>query len=178
MTQSGSDRPRIYVASLSDYNSGRLVGEWIDLDGKSVEDVESEIQNMLKGSEMPAEEWAIHDNDNFDDIGLGEHESIERVVKVADMLDEHGPAFAGWYVNETRDVDDLDNFTDEYLGEWGNLGDYARELAEDLAENRDAFDNWPMTCVDWEHAGEELRLGGDVWTALTSEYNVYVYWSA
>lgn len=42
--------PRIYVASLSDYNSGRLHGEWIDLEGLDLDDVQAEIQTMLSES--------------------------------------------------------------------------------------------------------------------------------
>lgn len=45
--------PRIYVASLSDYNTGRLHGRWIDLEGKSEEDVWDEINTMLADSKNP-----------------------------------------------------------------------------------------------------------------------------
>lgn len=44
---------RIYVASLSDYNSGVMLGRWIDLDGKDVEDVREEIAAMLRDSRFP-----------------------------------------------------------------------------------------------------------------------------
>ena len=44
---------RIYVASLSDYNAGHLLGEWIDLDGKDTDDVQGEIAAMLRNSKHP-----------------------------------------------------------------------------------------------------------------------------
>lgn len=44
---------RIYVASLADYNNGRLHGEWIDLDGKDADDVQGEIAAMLRASKYP-----------------------------------------------------------------------------------------------------------------------------
>jgi len=44
---------RIYVASLSDYNAGLLLGEWIDLDGKDTDDVQGEIAAMLRNSKHP-----------------------------------------------------------------------------------------------------------------------------
>lgn len=44
---------RIYVASLSDYNAGLLLGEWIDLDGKDADDVGEEIAAMLRTSKHP-----------------------------------------------------------------------------------------------------------------------------
>lgn len=36
-----SDGPRIYVASLSDYNAGTLHGKWIDAD-QSAEDIQAD----------------------------------------------------------------------------------------------------------------------------------------
>ena len=58
--------PRIYVASLSDYNCGILHGWWVGADN-SVEILEETIQQMLAESPTAgrygdvAEEWAIHD---------------------------------------------------------------------------------------------------------------------
>jgi len=58
-------RPRIYVASLSDYNAGRLHGGWFDAD-REPEKLEKEIGFMLACSpELIAEEWAIHDHEGF-----------------------------------------------------------------------------------------------------------------
>lgn len=44
--------PRIYVASLSDYNAGVLHGRWIRAD-QPVEDIYVEIEDMLKQSRYP-----------------------------------------------------------------------------------------------------------------------------
>jgi len=44
---------RICVASLSDYNAGLLLGDWIDLDGKDADDVGEEIAAMLRTSKHP-----------------------------------------------------------------------------------------------------------------------------
>ena len=58
---------QIYIASLSDYNAGILHGEWINLEGLSVDDIQDKINAILKASPIakkygePAEEWAIHD---------------------------------------------------------------------------------------------------------------------
>lgn len=46
----------IYIANLSKYNEGELVGEWITLPTTDV-DLEQCIRNVLKGDE----EYAIHD---------------------------------------------------------------------------------------------------------------------
>ena len=88
--------PRIYVASLSDYNNGILHGEWIDADSDP-EELNSAIQAMLDRSPTgQAEEFAILDFEGFGPWRLGEYESIAMVTAVAQGMAEHGPAFAHW----------------------------------------------------------------------------------
>src|SRR5713226_1168914 len=73
------DHPRIYVASLSDYNAGRLHGAWIDVD-QDDEQIWEELNAMLARSPEPmAEEFAIHDYDGFGPLQLGEYERIDEV---------------------------------------------------------------------------------------------------
>jgi len=47
-----TDTPRIYVASLSDYNAGRLHGVWIDAN-RSAEEIAEEVDRMLEDSKEP-----------------------------------------------------------------------------------------------------------------------------
>ena len=63
-----TETPRIYVACLASYNSGILYGAWIDAD-QEPDAIMEEVSAMLKASpEEGAEEWAIHDYDNFEGI--------------------------------------------------------------------------------------------------------------
>ena len=53
--------PRIYVASLADYNEGRLHGAWLDVRGE-LRELDEGVRAMLAASKVPgAEEWAIHE---------------------------------------------------------------------------------------------------------------------
>ena len=71
------------------------------------------------------------------------------------------------------------------LREWDSLADYAQELAEDCgmlsghrgSPDSDITHSWPFTCIDWERAGRELEMGGDIWTtdAGAPSYGVYVF---
>lgn len=55
---------------------------------------------MLSRSPMAkiqaCEEWAIHTYEGFKGITIGEYESIDRVVEIAQKLKEHGEAFAAY----------------------------------------------------------------------------------
>ena len=96
-------QPQIYVVSLSDYNAGRLHGRWIDAT-QGVDAVQEEVNAMLAESrEAVAEEWAIHDYDEFAGVRLGEWEDLARVCELAAALVAHGPAFAAWYSGADAD---------------------------------------------------------------------------
>jgi antirestriction protein len=74
--------PRIYVASLADYNAGRLHGRWIRADLPS-DEIYREIQEMLAASAIPdAEEWAIHDFEGFGPIRLAENTRIDTLARI------------------------------------------------------------------------------------------------
>src|ERR1700722_12250921 len=75
--QEPKHQPRIYVASLSDYNAGRLHGEWLD----AAQDPEALLAGIgaMSSAEPGAEEWAIHDYEEFCGVRLGEYASIESV---------------------------------------------------------------------------------------------------
>jgi len=170
--------PRIYVASLSDYNAGRLHGRWIDAT-QDREVILDEIQAMLAESREPvAEEVAIHDFDDFGDITLGEWEDLDRVHELATALVAHGEAFAAWYASGDVDADSslAGQFEEAYVGEFDSLADYAEELATEVGEVTDTqLAVWPFTCIDWERAGRELEFGGDVWSAEAPLGRVWLF---
>ena len=71
-----SFNPKIYVACLASYNEGRIFGEWIDAD-QDPEAINEDIFNMLSKSPIAnAEEYAIHDYEDFGSLHLGEYEGI------------------------------------------------------------------------------------------------------
>ncbi len=89
-------RPRIYAASLADYNAGRLHGVWINAN-QDAEQLSEEIAAMLRRSPTPgAEEWAIHDYESFGPAAVSEYDSLERISRITRGIAEHGQAFAAW----------------------------------------------------------------------------------
>ena len=106
---------RIYVASLSDYNAGRLHGVWIDCDGKDADELQVEVNAMLRESGYPnvsvecldcaegylpmpcdgcagsgvvpsAEEYAIYDHEGFGDL-IDEYTSLKDVADIVGALE-------------------------------------------------------------------------------------------
>ena len=89
---------------------------------------------MLAASREPnAEEWAIHDFDNFGPVRLSEWENLERVVAIAQGIATHGAAFACWtsVVDPTEAITD-ESFSDALIGSYESIESYADELVEGL----------------------------------------------
>ena len=172
-------RPRIYVASLSDYNAGCLHGGWFDAD-REPEKLEKEIGFMLACSPEPiAEEWAIHDHEGFGLAHISEHESLETVSRLARGIAEHGLAFAAWAALQSNDEEALGRFENAYLGNWESLEEYANELlcGLDLDEAQKLLPESirPYLVLDIEAFARDLELGGDAITVKAPDGSVWVF---
>lgn len=173
------DQPRIYVASLSDYNAGRLHGAWIDA-AQEPEQIHEDIATILAASREPtAEEWAIHDYDNFGPVHLGEYQDLAAISQIGQGIAEHGPAFAHWAAICGADRDELARFDDVYLGHWDSVAAYAEELLddlglEDLIERTIPDHLHAYVTVDVEGFARDLELAGDV-TASEGDNGAYLY---
>lgn len=161
-----AETPRIYVASLADYNAGRLHGRWIDAD-QPAEAIREQIAQMLAESKEPiAEEWAIHDYENFGSLSLSEFEDIDQIAEVARLITQHGPVFAPLleYLGGTSSVDEARRYMEEgYRGEWDSLTDYAQELIEDCySDVLKGLPDFIKYHIDYEGIARDMDLNGDV----------------
>lgn len=164
-----TDNPQIYVASLADYNAGRLLGCWIELDtAPTADEISEQIQEMLKSSKEPvAEDWAIHDTDEIPSGLVGEFTSLAELERLGDAIAKHGlaavDAAADIYPGDIEGCATLlENGWSEYeagsSGGWSARAEYAYEFAEGMISD----DNPLFGYVDWD------RYGRDLLTDLTS----------
>ena len=159
--------PRIYVASLSDYNAGTLHGVWIDLIYSDIDDVNRQIEAMLAESPeamatgIPAEEWAIHDYEGFGPLMVSEFSDLEGLIETAHVLAEDmGEAAALFADNYHMDADDTD-----WIDWWRNIEHdvYVGSL-RDFAE--DHFFDWfdvpdsVASYIDFDAFARDLRYDG------------------
>lgn len=122
--------PRIYVASLADYNNGVLHGTWMDA-AREPSAIRADIDAMLQKSRQPdAEEFAIHDFDQFGRWRVNEYDSIDLVARIANGIAEHGYAFAAWADLNESEPQRFNDFSDAYLGHFDSVTDYAEQEAD------------------------------------------------
>ncbi|MBD2303443.1 antirestriction protein ArdA [Nostoc sp. FACHB-190] len=127
------DVPQIYVACLSAYNNGMLHGLWIDCT-QDVDAIREDIEWMLSWSpcrdDEPCEEWAIHDFQNWCGIHIDEYEDITKLAELAQILTEHGEAFAAYYNYDSTSAS-VEDFHERYYGEYKSEEDFVYEQLEE-----------------------------------------------
>ena len=172
--------PRIYVASLSDYNDGRLHGTWIDLASITADEAWRAVQDMLARSpDGDAEEFAIHDYEGFGPYRVHEYASIDHVIEVAHGIAEHGEAFAAWATQvETREGETLECFWHAYVGTFDSMTDFAEQLLDDLGIDTDPT-HWapaliaPYVRIDIEAFASDLSMDYSVVEASGGRVHVF-----
>jgi len=172
-TGQSADEPRIYVACLAAYNGGRLHGRWIS--ARAGEDhIWEETRAMLAASPEPdAEEWAIHDYENFEGANLSEYASFESVCALAEFIAERGRLGAKVYRHFGDDLEQAHAAFDDYAGEFQSLSDFAEDLTEQTGtEIPEAFQYY----IDWQAMGRDMELNGDVFTIETGFDQLHVFW--
>lgn len=179
------DGPRIYVASLSDYNAGTLHGRWIEtLD--DLDAMQEQIDEMLRASPTTArygdkaEEWAIHDFEGFGPLRLGEYEPLSTIARLAVGITEHGLAFAAWAEHVgVAEADQLDRFEELYRGEWDSAEDYAEQLLDDMGATSaiDELPEWLQCYVELDVAdfAHDLQIGGDITVVDKPDGGVWIW---
>ena len=164
--------PKIYVACLASYNSGILHGEWLDA-SLEVEEIQEKINQMLAISPIEdAEEWAIHDFENFYDLSIGEYESIDDVHKKALFVVEHGELGAKLtsYYGELETAEQaLEN---HYQGEYENELDFAMQFFDEhylhnIPENIQIY-------IDYEKFRRDVFIGDCF--SLEASGKTHVFW--
>lgn len=172
-------QPQIYVASLADYNNGRLHGEWLDAT-RDPADIHADITSMLARSKEPdAEEFAIHDYEQFGICRIHEYDSVEHVSRIAKGIHEHGYAFSAWAEVHESDLDRLDDFHEAYRGHFDSLKSYAEQIADDLgyydevAKLPDSLQQYIH--VDTDAMARDMTTSGEVYVARNPEGGVWIF---
>jgi antirestriction protein len=173
--------PAIYVASLADYNNGVLHGAWIDA-ARDPDEIQADINAILARSHEPnAEEWAIHDYEQFGRWRVQEYDSIEMVSRIARGIAEHGYAYSAWadvYDGEPASFD-IDSFQEAYLGHYDSVTDYVEQMADDLGYTRE-LEKLPehlqaYARIDYAAIARDMHLSGEIATVDDPNGGIWIF---
>ncbi|WOQ17602.1 antirestriction protein ArdA [Raineyella sp. W15-4] len=159
--------PRIWIASLADYNAGLLHGAWIDAT-QDPEDLHAAAQEILATSREPgAEEYAIFDYDEFGSYRVGEYERLDDVSVIAKGIAEHGDPFAVWAELHDGDPAMMAAFEDSYLGTYDSAVQWAEQLLDDegipgLLDKAIPEDLRPYVSIDYDAWARDAVASGSI----------------
>jgi antirestriction protein len=123
--------PRIYVADLEAYNSGRLVGEWLDLaDYNDADELMDAIQNLLDG--WGVEEYAIHDVEYVPSSMYSEYMGERDFKQLYEMMDLAKDNNLPLEVVQEIVSQYSESAVDEFQGKYDSATDFAEQLVDDL----------------------------------------------
>ncbi|MGO4452560.1 antirestriction protein ArdA [Arthrobacter sp. RAF14] len=171
--------PAIYVACLAAYNNGTLHGLWIDAT-LGADEIHRRIRAMLATSPEPgAEEWAIHDYENFGPLCLGEYELIEHVAAIATHIQKHGEAFVAWLEFTEFEEDEWSHFTNAYLGEFSDLEAYVDHIVDEmdyekLLDSRIPEVIRPYVNISRAAMARDLIASGEIFT-IDGGNSIYIF---
>lgn len=174
--------PRIYVACEASYAAGILHGAWIDLYGLDAEDIEKEVQEMLKASTIPyAEEWRIDDTDNmggYIPCDLEEASAITEIIEQTDSL-----AVIYWLESGCGQglapYEYLKKFEEAYWGCFKSEEDFATQYLEDIGtqdelENVSILDCNAWFYLDMKQVASDLFIN-TFWSHQTGYETVHIF---
>ena len=131
MAGGSMETPRIYVADLEAYNSGRLVGEWLDLaDYNDADELMDAIQNLLDG--WGVEEYAIHDVEYVPSSMYSEYMGERDFKQLYEMMDLAKDNNLPLEVVQEIVSQYSESAVEEFVGKYDSATDFAEQLVDDL----------------------------------------------
>lgn len=136
---------RIFYNELSNYNNGRLVGRWFDLDGMNYDDHQQEINDWLESLPGNCEEYCIGDAEGAVEGFLGCNYSID--AKFWDYMEAADNSYLEFEVFVAAGEADIcpDEVEDRFRGEWESDEDFAWNYIDETG----MLDNIPEQYVGY-----------------------------
>jgi antirestriction protein len=164
--------PKIYVACLAAYNSGCLYGKWINAN-QDVDCLWEEVKEMLAKSPIPnAEEWAIHDYEDFGSTSIKEYTGLEAVSQMASFVVEHGELGAEVLSHSCGDLEDARRLLEEcYHGEFDSEEDFAYNWIHEV-DGRE-IPEYLQNYIDYKAMAYDWFMGDFISIELNHKIHVF-----
>ena len=158
--------PSAWVGCLGCYNSGRLIGKW--LEGEAIGDtVAAGLATLETVGDYTAprcvrcfaDEFMVFDHEGMLGLIEGEcspSEAAEAAATIEEMEREGiDLEAAAAFIADRHGVWSIEDFQDSYAGEFDTMEEFAQDYAEQTGALNDSA-KWPHNCINWEHAAHEL----------------------
>lgn len=149
---------QIYIANLSKYVEGKLVGEWVKLPIDE-EDLKKEIASILGNDE----EYAIHDYEL--PFNVGEYDSPYDINKVLQIMEEKGIENDVMEIYSDNfdlyDFDKLDDLEYSYIEDVSNYTELANKLVDEGLYFSITIPQELEGYINYEAIGRDINCNGE-----------------
>ena len=151
---------KVHYWELSNYNDGKLIGKWFDVDGITAEDHKQDITDWLDS--LPAnngykcEEWILGDVDDIPREFVGVWDIDDAFFDLMAIADNSQLELRVFIAGLELGIP-IDKIEENYIGEF----DSVENLAIDFVENTgmlDDVDNNIAMYFDYEKFGRDLAM--------------------
>ncbi len=116
------------------------------------------------------EEWAIHDYDEFPN--MGEYVSSQEIADVLELMAEHGEDVVCAVLEAESDLSYAKSMLNEFVGKFNSFRDYADELADEMIGARGSVDDMLTRYFDYEAFARDLKYD---YTVQEYEGSTYIF---
>jgi len=165
---SGETSPRIYVADLSAYNNGKLIGSWLDISDYSsgyevMEAIGSLLEDWSEQSGEVREEYAIHDFEGFpnqlysESMGEKEFDIIIGGISVSEDKGVPMDVILTIMKEYSLDADEVGDWFDEhYQGYFDNDEKFADNYIDNIGGVEELGKDTLATYFDYQSFSRDL----------------------
>lgn len=149
--------PSVYVGTYGKYNEGSLCGLWVNL--ASFDDYDEFINFCLaihaneSDPELMAQDYEMFPRQWYNE-GFMLRDDFEKILEYYQMCEKHGAEAVDDYMEFN---DSLDNFEEDYCGEWDSEEDFARHIIDECYDLERTMGNL-ANYFDFEAFGRELFM--------------------
>lgn len=149
--------PSVYVGTYGKYNEGSLCGLWVNI--ASFDDYDEFINFCLaihadeSDPELMAQDYEMFPRQWYNE-GFMLREDFEKILEYNQMSEKYGAEAVDDYMDFN---DSLDNFEEDYCGEWDSEEDFARHIIDECYDLERTMGNL-ANYFDYEAFGRELFM--------------------
>ena len=152
-----SSTPAVYVGTYRKYNNGSIYGRWVDITSfNDEEDFIDFCKRLHADEENP--EIMYQDYGGFPEAFYSEsHVDFDKIIEYSNLSEKEQEAFNAYAEYKCCSVD-IEDFNEDYMGEFDSHGDFAEYYCESTAVYD--YDKLPKLLrdhIDWEGVWNELQ---------------------
>lgn len=164
----------VYFANLEAYNQGRMVGGWLyPLDYDSLDSFYTAIKEVTRN----ADEIAIHDYDDFPDMGeYPDHGELYKFIHaVTDSYIDNEILFKYMENQHDYSIDLIDEAENTYIRKYDHFNDFANQCADDDILNKVNKDAQQFVFSNFDYESYARDLKHSYYSFELSTYEVAIF---